>query len=126
MTTFENYNRELASIDMEIARLAQLCGVRMLEPGVAEAVLRQFLAQARQRGHGCVRIVHGKGLRSKDSGAVLKQMTDHLLRHHGEVLAFASAPLAQGGTGAALVLLKPQRVGESRLADEQDTALPWR
>ena len=40
MTTFEHFNRELASIDMEIARLAQLCGVRMLEPGVAEAVLR--------------------------------------------------------------------------------------
>lgn len=40
MTTFEHFNRELASIDMEIARLAQLCGVHMLEPGVAEAVLR--------------------------------------------------------------------------------------
>ena len=40
MTTFENFNQELASIDLEIARLAQLCGIRMLEPGVAEAVLR--------------------------------------------------------------------------------------
>ncbi|MBP8134435.1 MAG: hypothetical protein KAY13_09190 [Zoogloea sp.] len=40
MATFENHDHELASIDMEIARLAQLCGVHMLEPGVAEAVLR--------------------------------------------------------------------------------------
>jgi hypothetical protein len=40
MTTFEKHDQELASIDMEIARLAQLCGVHMLEPGVAEAVLR--------------------------------------------------------------------------------------
>ena len=40
MSTFENFNHELASIDMEIARLAQLCGINMLEPGVAEAVLR--------------------------------------------------------------------------------------
>lgn len=40
MATFENHDNELASIDMEIARLAQLCGVHMLEPGVAEAVLR--------------------------------------------------------------------------------------
>ena len=40
MSTFENFNHELASIDMEIARLAQLCGIHMLEPGVAEAVLR--------------------------------------------------------------------------------------
>ena len=40
MTTFEHFNDELVSIDMEIARLAQLCGIHMLEPGVAEAVLR--------------------------------------------------------------------------------------
>ena len=39
MTTFEKHDQELASIDMEIARLAQLCGVHLLEPGVAEAVL---------------------------------------------------------------------------------------
>lgn len=38
--SLEHYDAELASIDMEIARLAQLCGIRMLQPGVAEAVLR--------------------------------------------------------------------------------------
>ena len=38
--SLEHYNAELASIDMEIARLAQLCGIHMLQPGVAEAVLR--------------------------------------------------------------------------------------
>ena len=38
--SLEHYNAELASIDMEIARLAQLCDVHLLEPGVAEAVLR--------------------------------------------------------------------------------------
>ena len=38
--SLEHYDAELASIDMEIARLAQLCGIRMLQPGAAEAVLR--------------------------------------------------------------------------------------
>ena len=38
--SLEHYNAELASIDMEIARLAQLCGIHMLQAGVAEAVLR--------------------------------------------------------------------------------------
>lgn len=38
--SLEHYSAELASIDMEIARLAQLCGIQMLQPGVAEAVLR--------------------------------------------------------------------------------------
>lgn len=40
MSTFEHFNEDLASIDLEIARLAQLCGIRLLEPGVAEAVLK--------------------------------------------------------------------------------------
>ena len=40
MSTFEHHNRELEAIDMEIARLAQLCGIHMLQPGVAEAVLK--------------------------------------------------------------------------------------
>ena len=38
--SLEHYNAELASIDMEIARLAQICGINMLQSGVAEAVLR--------------------------------------------------------------------------------------
>ena len=38
--SLEHYNAELESIDMEIARLAQLCGINMLQAGVAEAVLR--------------------------------------------------------------------------------------
>ena len=38
--SLEHYNAELASIDMEIARPAQLCGINMLQAGVAEAVLR--------------------------------------------------------------------------------------
>ena len=37
MATFENHDAELLSIDLEIARLAQLCDLSLLEPGVAEA-----------------------------------------------------------------------------------------
>ena len=45
--SLEHYNAELASIDMEIARLAQLCGIQMLQPGVAEAIV-ETLQSARQ------------------------------------------------------------------------------
>ncbi|HRN62193.1 MAG TPA: Smr/MutS family protein [Luteimonas sp.] len=73
----------------------------------AEAMLRDFLSEARHAGAGCVRIVHGKGLNS--SGVpVLKNLVDRLLRQRGDVLAFHSAPAAQGGTGAVLVLIKPR------------------
>ncbi|HRQ35862.1 MAG TPA: Smr/MutS family protein, partial [Chiayiivirga sp.] len=71
----------------------------------AESALREFLAEARREGHGCVRIVHGKGLRSGDAGPVLKALVDRMLRLRSDVLAFASAPAPEGGSGAVLVLL---------------------
>jgi DNA-nicking Smr family endonuclease len=70
----------------------------------AERLLKAFLTRARDEGRACVRVIHGKGLRS-ESGPVLKAMVDGVLRHRGDVLAFASPPAAQGGTGAVLVLL---------------------
>lgn len=75
----------------------------------AESALRLFLQECRASGRHCVRIVHGKGLRSGPEGPVLKALVEHWLRRRSEVLAFASAPPAQGGTGAVLVLLAPPR-----------------
>jgi DNA-nicking Smr family endonuclease len=74
----------------------------------AEAMLRDFLAEARHAGHGCVRIIHGKGLHGDSAMPVLKNLVDRVLRHRADVLAFHSAPPAQGGTGAVLVLLAPR------------------
>jgi DNA-nicking Smr family endonuclease len=62
-----------------------------------------------QAGFGCVRIVHGKGLHSETGVPVLKNLVDRLLRQRADVLAFHSAPPAQGGRGAVLVLLRQRR-----------------
>ena len=78
----------------------------------AERWLREFLAQSRAGGHACVRIIHGKGPRTVDGGSVLKALVDRMLRQRADVLAFASAPEAMGGTGAVLVLLARKRPGE--------------
>ncbi|MFC7300532.1 Smr/MutS family protein [Cognatiluteimonas weifangensis] len=72
----------------------------------AEALLRQFLKDATHAGCGCVRIVHGKGLHSDSGVPVLKNLVDRVLRQRADVLAFHSAPPAQGGNGAVLVLLR--------------------
>jgi len=71
----------------------------------ADDALRRFLSESRRSQFPCVRLVHGKGLRS-ESGPVLKALVDRALRHRGDVLGFCSAPPAQGGTGATLVLLR--------------------
>lgn len=73
---------------------------------VARDAIRQFLDDCRRHDELCVRIVHGKGLRSKAQGPVLKQLTDQMLRRRADVLAFSSARPAGGGTGAVLVLLR--------------------
>ena len=78
----------------------------------AERWLRTFLAESRTGGHACVRIIHGKGLRAAEGGSVLKALVDRMLRQRADVLAFASAPKAMGGTGAVLVLLARRRAGE--------------
>ena len=74
----------------------------------ARAVLLDFLDAALDSGLGCVRIVHGKGLRSKDL-PVIKLMTNRVLRKHPHVVAFASCRPVDGGTGAADVLLSARR-----------------
>jgi DNA-nicking Smr family endonuclease len=75
----------------------------------AEAMLRRFLKESVHAGLGCVRIVHGKGLHSESGVPVLKNLVDRVLRQRADVLAFHSAPPAQGGHGAVLVLLAAGR-----------------
>lgn len=64
-----------------------------------------FLQDCRRRGERCVRIIHGKGYNSPDKKSVLKSKLNLWLRQCDEVMAFCSAPLNDGGTGAAYVLL---------------------
>lgn len=81
-------------LDLHGANLAQ-----------AETLLRRFLADSRAAGLGCIRIIHGKGRREDGELPVLKNLVDRMLRQRADILAFHSAPAAQGGTGAVVVLL---------------------
>ncbi|MGH8742263.1 MAG: Smr/MutS family protein, partial [Burkholderiales bacterium] len=65
-----------------------------------------FLRRCTRRGVRCVRIVHGKGLGSRNREPVLKDKLRKWLSLRDEVLAFCQAPAPQGGSGAVLVLLK--------------------
>ena len=72
----------------------------------ARQALNQLLAEAKREGWQCIKIVHGKGLRSSNRGPVLKSRVNTWLRHCGQVLAFCSAPPTDGGTGVVYVLLR--------------------
>lgn len=66
----------------------------------------EFLAHCRKRGARCVRIIHGKGLGSKNREPVLKNKLRSWLMQRDEVIAYAQAREVDGGSGALVVLLK--------------------
>lgn len=94
--------RKLRRGDYRVQGEIDLHGLTVSE---AKQELREFLAQALMRHWRCVRIVHGKGLRSGHRGPVLKGMVGAVLRKVGPVLAYVSARQVDGGTGAVYVLL---------------------
>lgn len=73
----------------------------------ARAALAAFLADAADHGNRCVRIIHGKGLRSGHRGPILKSAVNRWLRRHDAVRAFCSARRNDGGTGALYLLIGP-------------------
>jgi DNA-nicking Smr family endonuclease len=94
--------RKLRRGDYRVQGEIDLHGLTVAE---AKQALREFLGQALLRQWRCVRIVHGKGLRSGHRGPVLKGMVGTMLRKLGPVLAYVSARQVDGGTGAVYVLL---------------------
>jgi len=74
------------------------------DEAVAETAV--FLAGCKREGRRCVRIVHGKGLRSPGKEPVLKRRIRKLLTRRDEVLAFVEPRAVHGGGGAVVVLLQ--------------------
>lgn len=72
----------------------------------ARAELAAFLADCLRQGLRCVRVIHGKGLGSRNREPVLKAKVAGWLAQRESVLAFCEAPPRDGGGGAVLVLLR--------------------
>lgn len=95
--------RKLRRGQYSVGAELDLHGMTVVE---ARQALAGFLHASRLRDLRCVRIIHGKGNGSLRNQPVLKGKVNHWLRQRDEVLAFASARPADGGTGALYVLLK--------------------
>lgn len=75
----------------------------------ARYALAAFVIHSRQEGIRCVRVIHGKGLGSKNKESVLKGKVPGWLSQRDEVLAFCQARHVDGGGGALIVLLRSAR-----------------
>jgi DNA-nicking Smr family endonuclease len=94
--------RRLRRGEYRVQREIDLHGLTVAE---AKQAVREFLIVAIEARVRCVRIIHGKGLRSGHRGPVLKSAVSAVLRRSGAVLAYVSARPVDGGTGAVYVLL---------------------
>jgi DNA-nicking Smr family endonuclease len=76
----------------------------------ARAAVESFVLGMCRFRSCCVKIIHGRGINSPTDPAVLKESlqrwlsTRRMARH---VVAYASAPVRDGGVGAVYVLLRP-------------------
>lgn len=77
-----------------------------LNRDAARQAVATFLADCQDNDARCVRIIHGKGRGSPNSGPVIKALLDGWLRRRKDVLAYCSARPHDGGTGAVYVLLR--------------------
>jgi DNA-nicking Smr family endonuclease len=84
--------------------VADTIDLHHMDVHTARQVLLDFIGASLQYDKSCVRVIHGKGLRSRDLPR-LKVLTRRLLRKHPRVIAFASCRPVDGGHGATDVLL---------------------
>lgn len=72
----------------------------------ARLATAEFLNRCGRQERRYVRIIHGKGLGSKQKLPVLKNKLRHWLIQREDVLAFCQARAVDGGAGAVYVMLK--------------------
>lgn len=87
-------------------RVEQVLDLHGLNRERARHAVGGFLAECQAQDWRCVRIIHGKGNGSPNTGPVLKAHVDSWLRRRRDVLAFCSARPVDGGSGAVYVLLR--------------------
>ena len=91
---------------VEVQAYIDLHGYKTQE---AKVEISRFIASSVQNNKRYVRIVHGKGNRSRQNIPVLKNLTYIVLTHNKYVLAYCRAPVHDGGSGATYAMLKKAR-----------------
>lgn len=83
----------------------------------AEKALERLISTAMDENIRVILVIHGKGVRSEEGIAVLKQGVHQRLAADPRVLAFYPAIPRDGGSGASYVYLKSPGVGAGRAED---------
>jgi DNA-nicking Smr family endonuclease len=109
----EGYVDDLNPLVMEKLRggefsVQKVLDLHGLSAGEAYDVFHLFIKEAVRSQVCCVRIVHGRGLKSRNGPVLKEKLKEWILRamHRKWVVAFSSSRMSDGGPGATTVLLR--------------------
>ncbi len=74
----------------------------------AAVLFQEFIDDAVRQGLNCIKVIHGRGLKSKNIPVLRESLKSWIIRamHRKWVTAFSNAIMAEGGPGATYILLK--------------------
>lgn len=78
----------------------------------ARETFEYFLSDAVKKGLKCVKVIHGRGLKSRRTPIIKDYVKTWIVRamHRKWVTAFSNATMAEGGPGATCILLRSKPV----------------
>jgi DNA-nicking Smr family endonuclease len=88
--------------------IQQVLDLHGLSSEDAASVFASFMNEAIHKNIHCVKVIHGRGLKSKNGPILKEKLKEWLIRaiNRKWVIAFCSSKMAHGGPGATLILLK--------------------
>ncbi|PIW60605.1 DNA endonuclease SmrA [Shewanella sp. CG12_big_fil_rev_8_21_14_0_65_47_15] len=92
----------------------------------ARDALLNYLLAAQVHGERCVMLIHGKGHNSRPVAGLLKSAVCHWLSQLDLVLAYHSAKMEQGGTGALYVMLTKSEQHKLENKEANRKGMGWR
>lgn len=89
--------------DPVVIEFRDVIDLHSIPPKQVRAVVEDYLEQARERGVGYVRIIHGKGM------GVQREIVRSILARTPYVVNYKDAPPEAGGWGATIVALEVRK-----------------
>jgi len=109
----EGYVEDINPFTMEKLRNGEFSIQKILDlHGYTEpeayALFQDFIRESIKSGLNCVKIIHGRGLKSKDAPVLKEKLKTWIVRamHRKWIAAFSSSKMCEGGPGAAYILLR--------------------
>ena len=109
----EGHVEDMNPLALEKLRNGEFSIQRVLDlHGYAEAdayvLFQDFIRESVRAGLNCVKVIHGRGLKSKEAPVLKEKLKEWIVRamHRKWVIAFSSSKMCEGGPGATCILLR--------------------